>query len=119
MDEGSLSPARPAKSYTISVALPGGDEHPAGVLLEDTDCNQLFVKMRDSWAGIVPDDYSEYLAAVNDDLCSKADEMGARGLIDYLTSSLSNFLRISDPETSMVSDFPEALALLYERKIQY
>ena len=115
MEIGSVISGR-ANAYTLAAVLPSGDEHIIGVLLEDTESNRLNVKMRSDWTGIVPDDYHEYLAALHEDLCGKAVELGARDLLAYLTTTLSNFLRITDPEPVMAN--AQTLTTLYERNVE-
>ena len=106
-----------ANLYILSAEFPGGEEFNIGVLLEDTAANQLYLKLRRDWDAIAPDDYYEYLSALDADFRAKAAELGAHELLTLLTSQLSNVLRISDPQRVMAGKFPRTLALMYERHI--
>jgi SOS-response transcriptional repressor LexA len=75
------------------------------------------VKLRRDWDLIAPDDYYDYLAALETDFRAKAAELGAREFLEQLTSQLSNFLRITDPQRVMAGKFPRTLALVYERHV--
>lgn len=106
-----------ANLYILSAEFPGGEEFNIGVLLEDTDANQLHVKLRRDWDAIAPDDYYEYLSALEADFRLKSSEMGANELMVQLTSQLSSTIRITDPQRVVAGKFPRTLALLYERHI--
>jgi SOS-response transcriptional repressor LexA len=107
----------PGNLYVLSAEFPGGDDFSIGVLLEDPATNQLHVRLRRDWDLVAPDDYYDYLEALEADLRAKALEFGAREFLAYLTSHLSNVLRITDREAVMVGKFPRTLALLYERHV--
>ena len=107
----------PANLYVLSAEFPGGEEFNIGVLLEDPKSNQLFVKLRRDWDAVAPDDYYDYLAALEFDLREKSVELGAGEFMAHLTSQLSNFIRITDPQSVMAGKFPRTLALLYERHV--
>ena len=106
-----------ANLYVLSAEFPAGEEFNIGVLLEDMQSNQLHLKMRRDWDVVAPDDYYDYLRALDADFQSKAAEMGAHEFLTLLTSQLSNFLRITDPQKVMAGKFPRTLALLYERHV--
>jgi SOS-response transcriptional repressor LexA len=107
----------PANLYVLSAEFPGGEEFNIGVLLEDPKANQLFVKLRRDWDAVAPDDYYDYLEALESDLRQKSVEMGASEFMSHLTSQLSNFIRITDPQSVIAGKFPRTLALLYERHV--
>jgi hypothetical protein len=108
--------AMKAGRYSIlSANLPGEGPLAIGVLLEDAGTDRLHVRLRRDWQLAAPDTYVDILTALEEDLAAKAREMGARQLLDYLTSTLSNFLTVSDPETVMVSRFERTLNELYRK----
>jgi SOS-response transcriptional repressor LexA len=107
----------PANLYIVSAEFPGGEEFNIGILLEDIESNQLYVKLRRDWDAIAPDDYYEYLSALESDFRGKAVELGAHEFLDLLTNQLSNALRITDPQRVVAGKFPRTLALLYERHV--
>ena len=104
--------------YVLSAEFPGGDEFNVGVLLEDPSTNQLYLRFRRDWDAIAPDDYYDYLEALEHDFHTKSEELGGKDFLAQLTSQLSNFLRITDPERVTVGKFPRSLALLYERHVR-
>jgi SOS-response transcriptional repressor LexA len=106
-----------ANLYIVSAEFPGGEEFNIGVLLEDSESNQLHVKLRHDWDAIAPDDYYDYLAALESDFRERAEELGAQEFLARLTSQLSNVLRITDPQRVVAGKFPRTLVLLYERHI--
>ena len=107
----------PAHLYVLSAEFPGGEEFNIGVLLEDTEANQVHIKLRRDWDAVAPDDYFDYLSALDADFRGKSSDLGAHEFLTLLTSQLSNFLRISDPQPVTAGKFPRTLALLYERHI--
>lgn len=107
----------PANLYVLSAVFPDGQEFNVGVLLEDPAHNQLHVRLRRDWDSIAPDDNYDYLAALEDDLRLKGNEMGAREYLQLLGSQLSNYIRITDPQPIVAGRFPRTLALMYERHV--
>ena len=107
-----------ANLYILSAEFPGGEEFNIGVVLEDTASNQVYLKFRRDWDAIAPDDYYELLSALEADFRAKGVELGARDFMALLTTQLSNFLRITDPQRVIAGKFPRTLALLYERHIR-
>lgn len=106
-----------ANLYILAAEFPGGEEFNIGVVLEDTASNQVYLKFRRDWDAIAPDEYYEYLSALEADFRAKGAELGAREFMALLTTQLSNFLRITDPQRVMAGKFPRTVALLYERHI--
>jgi SOS-response transcriptional repressor LexA len=117
MAQVELITTHPANLYILAAEFPGGEEFSIGILLEDGESDELHLKFRRDWDAIAPDDYYDYLAALEADFREKAVELGAREFVTQLTSQLSNFLRITDPQRVMVGKFPRTLALLYERHV--
>src|SRR5258708_7806882 len=90
---------------------PGGGPVPAGVLLEDPNTNRIHLRMRHDWDFLAPEE-SDVLSALESDLAQKAEEMGAVLLLEWLTQTLSNNLRIREPREIMVEVFLRALCIL-------
>src|SRR5882762_9352822 len=67
----------------LTVELPGQEPASAGVLLEDPAADRLYVRLRRDWDRVAPDE-SEVLSALEDDVASKAAEMGAAKLLANL-----------------------------------
>lgn len=112
-----LIPTHPARYSLLEVQLPGGDLSPAGVLLEDTGQDHLYVKLRRDWGQIASDEDAEVLEALAGDLADKAVELGADALLRHLEDTLSNTLRISDRRETMVENFDRALERLYRKHV--
>jgi SOS-response transcriptional repressor LexA len=106
-----------ARYMILSLELPGGGRMNAGVLLEDPSNDRLLIRMRRDWDEFAPDE-AEVLSAIEYDLTSKAQEMGATRLLEYLQDTLSNTLLVTDPRDVVVGDFERALARLYREHIQ-
>jgi SOS-response transcriptional repressor LexA len=88
----------------------------AGVLLEDPAADRLYLRLRRDWERIASEE-SEVLSELESDLASKAAELGAAKLMEHLTDTLSNALRITGPREVIVEDFPRALARLYREHV--
>jgi SOS-response transcriptional repressor LexA len=86
------------------------------VLLEDPDTDRIYVRLRRDWDLLVPGE-SDVLSEMQADLTSKAQEMGASGMIAWLTHTLSNILQIQEPRELIVEDFGRALARLYREHV--
>lgn len=101
----------------LQLELPGAGRMNAGVLLEDRSTDRLWVRLRRDWEEFAPEE-AEVLAALEFDLASKAQEMGASQLLQYLEDTLSNALIVTDRSDVLVEDFERALARLYRQHVQ-
>ncbi len=106
-----------ARYMILTLELPGAGRNNAGVLLEDPSTDRLWVRLRRDWDEFAPEE-AEVLAAIEDDLTSKAQEMGATQLLGYLEDTLSNTLLVTDRRDVVVGDFERALARLYREHVQ-
>src|SRR5277367_2734034 len=100
MPAASLHRARYA---LLTLSLPDSQEAVAGVLLEDPATNQVHLRLRRDWEDVAPGE-SDVLSELESDLAAKAQEHGAAALFDYLESTLSNVLRITDRRDVAVED---------------
>src|SRR6266853_2579061 len=100
----------------LAIELPGREPASAGVLLEDPAADRLYVRLRRDWDRVAPDE-SEVLSALEDDLASKAGEMGAAKLFARLEDTLSNTLRVTARREVMVENFDRALNRLYRQHV--
>jgi SOS-response transcriptional repressor LexA len=100
----------------LELDVPGHEPVAAGVLLEDTSQDRLFLRLRRDWEEIAPEE-AETLSALEFDLAAKAAEMGASRLLGFLEDTLSNLLRIGDRREVMVEDFERALGRLYREHV--
>jgi phage repressor protein C with HTH and peptisase S24 domain len=101
----------------LTIDLPGAGRTNAGVLLEDPSTDRLWVRLRRDWDDFAPEE-SEVLAAMEYDLASKAQEMGATQLLRYLEDTLSNALLVTGRQEVLVEDFERALSRLYRENVQ-
>jgi phage repressor protein C with HTH and peptisase S24 domain len=106
-----------ARYMILTLELPGEGRMNAGVLLEDPSTDRLWVRLRRDWEEFAPEE-AEVLAAIEYDLTSKAHEMGATQLLEYLENTLSNVLQVTDRRSVPVEDFERALARLYRDNVQ-
>jgi phage repressor protein C with HTH and peptisase S24 domain len=106
-----------ANYMILSVEIPGADRLNAGVLLHDPATDRLWVRLRRDWDQLAPDE-AEVLSAIEYDLASKAQEMGAAQLLKYLEDTLSNAVQVTDRREILVDDFERALARLYREHVQ-
>jgi len=88
-----------------------------GVLLQDPQTNTLRLRLRRDLDQLVDDSEMDVFEALADDLAGKASELGAEKLFEYLESTLSGSVRITDRETVMVEDFERALDRLYRKHV--
>jgi SOS-response transcriptional repressor LexA len=102
----------------LEVQLPGMQPAPLGILLMDEAANELTLRLRPAAEF---DDLEEQeidiLDALRADLEAKAQEMGARGLLEYLEDSLSNFLVIGDRTAVAYSDAGAATDRLFDEHV--
>lgn len=99
----------------LSVALPGRVPVAAGVFLLDREAGELHFKLREDWDVLGADeDDAEYLAALEEDLRRRIQEMRAVRFLESLEDSLSGFLRISDRESVTVTKASRTLQRLFD-----
>jgi hypothetical protein len=100
--------------WLLEVATPGGDAVPDGILLVDSETDQLSLRCRDTaeldeLCGL-EEQQTDILDFLEADLRQKADETGGSALLDSLEQSLSHFLRISDRAAIAYTGSPQRAA---------
>jgi SOS-response transcriptional repressor LexA len=102
----------------LEAQLPGRQPEPLGILLLDEASNELTVRLRaaSEFEGLEEQEI-DILDALGADLEARAQEMGARGLIEYLEDSLSNFLLIGDRTAVAYSDAGATADRLFEEHV--
>lgn len=105
-----------AKFWVLTLDLGAGSEN-AGILLHDAEQDRLYVRLRRDWEEIAPGE-SGVLCELEDGLRANAAELGAAQFLERLEDTLSNTLRISEPENVLVDNFDRTLARLYRRHVQ-
>jgi hypothetical protein len=101
----------------LTAHLPGNLTYPVGILLRDVKRNELHIRIRNDWSGIMADEDAEVLSDLAEGLAEKACEQGAVQVLDWLDSTLSHILRISPRQVMKVEHFPTALDELYQEHV--
>jgi SOS-response transcriptional repressor LexA len=89
-----------------------------GVLLVDPARDEPYIRVRPDLDSLADEEEMEVLNLLPEDLVSKAAEMGAGNLLEWLEQNASNSIRVSDRENVIVEDFPRALNRFYRRHVQ-
>lgn len=118
MARADILPMLRAECLFLQVALPGRPPENAGVLLLDPVRDELHLRLRRDWEAFAGEDEREVLELLEDDLKSKAAEMGGAALIAYLESNASNLIRVSGREEVRLSDFQARLNRLYRENVK-
>src|SRR6516164_11843757 len=112
MQRSSTVETQTGRLSILEVEKPGGELMPVGVLLLDPVKDQLYVRVRSDWDHLNSDE-KEILEAMEQGLKDTANDVGATYLLSYLQDTLSNAVRMSEPEQVIVADFNRELARLY------
>src|SRR5947208_3974885 len=88
-----------------------------GVLLLDPETDSLYVRLRRDWERVASDEDAEVLAELEDDLQTLGRERGGRAVLDYLETTASNSLRVTNREAVTVRDFDKKLSELYREHV--
>ena len=116
-----MSPSATLQTQTgrysiVQAELPNHGLVNLGVLLEDPQSDALHLRFRRDLDSLVEEDL-EVLEGLSDDLSRKASELGADRLFEYLESTLSASIRVTDREQILVGDFTRALNRLYRKHV--
>jgi SOS-response transcriptional repressor LexA len=104
--------------YSIVQAdVPGHGLVNLGVLLQDPQSDALHLRFRRDLDSLVEEEDLEVLDGLSDDLSRKASELGAEKLFEYLESTLSASIRVTDREQVLVDDFGRAVDRLYRKYV--
>ena len=106
-----------ARYSLIQAELPEHGLVTLGVLLQDTERDQLHLRLRRDVDALAGED-ADVLSALAEDLSDKAGEMGAERLFAHLEDSLSNTVRITDREPVLVHNFEWSLNRLFRLHVQ-
>ncbi|MBZ5607204.1 MAG: S24 family peptidase [Acidobacteriia bacterium] len=118
MPASAAIPTRQGRFSILQAELPGHGLVNLGVLLEDPSSDALWLRLRRDLDSLVEEEEDlEVLSALAEDLARKAAEMGAAKLFEYLESTLSASVRVTDREPVLVEEFPRAVERLYRRHV--
>jgi SOS-response transcriptional repressor LexA len=116
-----MSPSATLQTQTgrysiVQADVPGHGLVNLGVLLQDPQSDALHLRFRRDLDSLVEEDL-EVLEGLSDDLSRKASELGADRLFEYLESTLSASIRVTDRDQILVDDFTRALNRLYRKHV--
>jgi len=118
MARGDLLSIERAECLFLQVALPGRAPENAGVLLLDPANDRLYLRLRRDWASIAEEEDAEVLELLEDDLRSKAGEIGGAALLNYLEENASNLVRVTGREAIQLAGFEARLNRLYRENVR-
>ena len=101
----------------VQAELPGRGLVNLGVLLQDPQLDSLHLRFRRDLDSLVEAEDLELFLALPDDLERKSAELGAEKLFEYMESTLSGSLRVTDRQDVLVADFTRALDRLYRQQV--
>jgi phage repressor protein C with HTH and peptisase S24 domain len=99
----------------LEAALPGRRLETIGVLLLDPATDNLYIRLRRDFS--LTDEDEEVLASLEDDLLSKVRERGGAAVLEFLETTLSQSIRITDRESITLRDFDKGLNDLYRQHV--
>lgn len=102
----------------LTLTLPGNPEEPAGILVYDPAAARLAVKLRRDWEGLASEDDAEILSGLEAHLKQLSLEMGAASALEWLESTLSNILTLSERREVQSSTIDFTLHQLYREHVQ-
>lgn len=116
---GTATESRTARYAVVRAETPRLGLVNIGILLEDPESDSLRLRFRRDLDSLVDDEEDrEVLEALARDLTGKAQELGAERLFEYLESTLSGAIRLTDRAEVLVEDFDRALNRLYLQNVQ-
>jgi hypothetical protein len=92
-----------------------------GVLLQDPDSDRLYLRFRRDWGSLLveeDEDDLDVFRALEEDLERKAAEVGGERLFEYLQSTSSATLQITDGEPVIAEDFQRAVDRFYRQHVE-
>jgi phage repressor protein C with HTH and peptisase S24 domain len=97
--------------------LPGRGRHTLGVLLLDSENDELHIRLRRDWSVLASDEDAEVLCELEEDLAAQAREEGGSAVLDRLTDGASSAIRVTDREAVTVANFERMLRDLYRQHV--
>ncbi len=107
-----------AEYLLVQAALPGRPVRNVGVLLFDPANDRLYRKFLEEWTGVADEDDAEWLEGLATYIDTLRDELGGKGVLDYLEDSASNSLVLTNRETIQIGDFRKTLERLFSEHVQ-
>src|SRR5262245_52369974 len=91
-----ISGVRHGEYVILEAALPGHAPRNIGVLLIDPASGRGWVRMRPHFDDFAEPDDAEVLAALEDDMLDRIEEVGGAAYLAMLEDTLSNAIRVSE-----------------------
>ncbi len=113
-----ISGRRQGTYVLLEAALPGRPVRNIGVLLADLEANRAWLRLREQFDDLAEAEDVEVLEGLDRHLRDLLDESGPAACLATLTDSLSNAIRVSDPQTVAVDAFSRALDRLYRDHVE-
>lgn len=103
----------------VQAALPGRGVENVGVLLLDPASDRLHLAFRRDWDEVAEENEdAEVFEELPPDLALKAQEMGARKLLEWLEENCSHAIRVTERQPVMVDSFERTVNRLYRQHVQ-
>jgi SOS-response transcriptional repressor LexA len=114
----SIAARRQGIYVLLEAHLPGQPAFPIGVYLVDPASGRLWLRMRRAYDGLAGPDDIEVLEAIEEDIRSRAAELGSEAFLQWIEDSLSNVVRVSQRQTVEVDAFSRVLDRLFDRHVE-
>jgi hypothetical protein len=101
----------------VQAALPAAHIDDVGILLIDSESDQLHIRFRrdcDAFAG----DEADWFEDLGDEISTKAEKLGAQKCLDWMESTLSNALQVSPRVSVLVDNYYRTAERLYLKHIR-
>ena len=103
-----------AEFSVVSFLRPGAVKQiPIGLLLRDIKLDQLRVRFRTDFTAIANEEEAEVLSGLSDQFVQCAQEMGAKGFLEYLQDAASMSVQVTDPTTIQADNIDLVMNSLY------
>jgi SOS-response transcriptional repressor LexA len=102
----------------LEACLPGRPARNIGVYLIDPATGRLWLRMCACYDGMAEPEDIEVLEALEDDIRSRAAEIGAEAFLQSLEDSLSNVVRMGERQTVEVDSFSRVADSIFDRHVE-
>ena len=113
----SINARRQGTYVLLETHLPGQPARNIGVYLVDPASDRLWLRMRQAYEGLADPEDIEVLQALEEDIVTRASEMGAEAFLASLEDSLSNVIRVSGRQSVEVDAFSRVADRLCKQQL--
>src|SRR6185436_18880217 len=89
-----------------------------GVLLVDPDTDRGWLRMRERFDDIADPEDAEVLEALEEDIRARLSKLGAAAYLQELEDSLSNVIRVGEPQAVAVDAFTRTVDRLFDEHVE-